>query len=268
MEIEAPPTTAAGVNRIGFAPDASRQELLGAIAQMARPVDGPEVDRWAVATPGPFDYERGVCLIRGLGKLEWLYEVDLRVELGAMVRAAIGFLNDAHAFALGEWWAGAARGHERILGITLGSGVGSAFLERGRLVDSGPSVPPAGELYRASFRGVPVEETVSRRALLARHADAGGDPRADVEEIAARARGAEERAREEIGRYASDLAEILAQWVAAFSPTCVVVGGGIALAWDLISPPLEGLLHAAVRPAGRVDDAALLGAARFAVAAT
>ena len=258
------PATADAWYRVDFAPDASREELLGAITQTARMVDSQEVDRWAVAAPGPFDYERGVCTIHGVGKLESLYGVDLRAALGAVVRAprtSTVFLNDAYAFALGEWWAGAARGHERLLGITLGSGLGSGFVERGRRVGSGPSVPPGGELYRASFRGAPVEEIISRRALLAGY----GDPAVDVEEIAQLARAGEDRAGAAIDRYASDLAELLAEWVAAFSPTCVVFGGSIARAWDLISPPLVRRLdNVTVSLAERLDDAALLGAARFA----
>ena len=263
VSIGSPPAVVADISRVGFAPDASREELLAAIAQVAQSVDGPEVDRWGVATPGPFDYERGICTIRGVGKLESLYGVDLRSELGVVVRApqtSIAFLNDAHAFALGEWCAGAARGHERVLGITLGSGLGSGFLERGRRVDSGPSVPPGGELYRATFRGAAVEGMISRRALLARY----GDPAVDVEEIAGRARGGEDRACAAIGRYASDLAELLAEWVAAFSPTCIVFGGSIARAWDLLSPPLEHRLeNITVCLAERIHDAGLLGAARF-----
>lgn len=257
------PESADAIFRVDFAPDASKDELLGAIAKAARTVDGPQVERWAVATPGPFDYERGVCTIRGVGKLESLYGVDLRAALGGVVRApqtAIAFLNDAHAFTLGEWWAGAARGHERVLGITLGSGLGSAFLDRGRRIATGPTVPPGGELYRASLRGAEVEESISRRALLARY----GDPAVDVEEIVVRARAGEDRAAAAIGRYAFDLAEFLAEWVAAFSPTCVVFGGSISRAWDLLSPPLERLENVTVSRAERIDDAALLGAARFA----
>jgi glucokinase len=263
VSIGGTPTIMADISRVGFAPDAGREELLGAIVQAAQTADGPELDRWGVATPGPFDYERGICTIRGVGKLESLYGVDLRSELGAVVHApqtSITFLNDAHAFALGEWWAGAARGHERVLGITLGSGLGSGFLERGRRVESGRSVPPGGELYRATFRGAAVEGMISRRALLARY----GDPAVDVEEMAARAREGEVRACAAIGRYASDLAELLAEWATAFSPTCMVFGGSIARAWDLLSPPLERRLeNVTVCRAERIDDAGLLGAAWF-----
>ncbi|MGI9111461.1 MAG: ROK family protein [Gaiellaceae bacterium] len=250
--------------RVPLAPDGERDALLGGILHAACSIAAPEVVRWAVAVPGPFDYERGICTIRGVAKLEALYGVDLRAELAAAVGAAAGsivFLNDAHAFVLGEWWAGAASGHERAVGITLGSGLGSAFLDSGRLVTSSATVPPGGELYRTQFRGLPVEETISRRALLAQY----GDPGADVEQIAARARAGEERAELSVGRFAADLAEFLGLWITAFEPTCLAVGGSIARAWDLLGPPLErGLPSVSVTRAAHIEDAALLGAARHA----
>jgi glucokinase len=44
---------------------------------------------------------------------------------------AATFVNDAHAFLLGEAAVGAAAGHHRTVGITLGTRVGSAFLHEG-----------------------------------------------------------------------------------------------------------------------------------------
>ena len=41
------------------------------------------------------------------------------------------FSNDASAFGVGEWLIGAARGTTRCVAVTLGTGVGSAFLDRG-----------------------------------------------------------------------------------------------------------------------------------------
>src|SRR5688572_21060975 len=99
----------------------------------ARPPSSPPgAQSLGVAVPGPFDYERGISLVRH--KLLELHGVDLRSELAAALGFApssIRFLNDAAAFALGEWWVGAARGHRRAVGITLGTGLGSAFLDAG-----------------------------------------------------------------------------------------------------------------------------------------
>ena len=67
--------------------------------------------RVGVAAPGPFDYENGICMVHGLGKLEGLFNVDMRAELAraACRPTSIRFLNDAEAFLLGESVAGAAR---------------------------------------------------------------------------------------------------------------------------------------------------------------
>jgi glucokinase len=247
---------------------ASGMTPLDRILEAATSVATPQTRRFGVAAPGPFDYEAGVSLVSH--KLVGLYGVDLRSELAAAVGLDgrdVLFLNDAEAFLLGEWWAGAARGHARALGITLGTGLGSAFLEDGQFARSGPGVPADGALYRLAFRGRPVEETISRRGLLHRYgADRDGGP--DVEEIATRARAADARARLAFEDLAADLAEFLAAPLAAFAPSCLVVGGSITHAWDLLGPPLRETLAAfrplVVAPAVNIDDAPLLGAAAYA----
>ena len=106
---------------------------------------GDGVDGVGIAVPAPFDYGRGVSLMehkfralygRPVVSLleEWFRDSQLE---GAPVLVA----NDADLFALGEWWAGAARGRERMIGLTLGTGLGSGFVAHGRIVTGGPEVP-------------------------------------------------------------------------------------------------------------------------------
>ena len=154
-----------------------------------------------------------------------------------------------------------------MVGITLGTGLGSAFLDHGEFVRSDARVPAGGALYKLAFRGVAVEETISARALLAGY---GGDSAnvTDVEQIAARGRAGENRARLVFRQLAADLAEFLVPSLEAFAPTCLVVGGSIARAWELLEPGLEQRL-APFRPlvvvrAAQIDNAPLLGAARHA----
>ena len=244
--------------RLPLAADGSRAELLEAITHAATAVGG--IERVGVAVPGPFDYEEGVSRMRH--KLAALDGVSLRDELATAVGldgAAVRFVNDADAFGLGEWWAGAALGHERVVAITLGTGLGSAFLEGGRIVRD-------GSLHLVPFRGGPVEDVVSRRGLLARY---GGNGDLDVEAIAERARSGEARACETFAAVFAALAEFLTPWLADFDATCLVVGGSIARAWDLIDPVLRPALRSVeslevVTAAASIDDAPLLGAARHA----
>jgi glucokinase len=254
-----------GVQRYALAPDGTRDELVRSIVTTARQLSRPDVTRWGVATPGPFDYARGISLIRGVAKLDALYGADLRAELSAALGVEprnVSFINDANAFLVGEWWAGAAQGGGRSIGITLGTGLGSAFISDGKIVESDPDVPPEGRLDLIPFRGEPVEETLSSRGLRALYGEDG----ADVVEIARRARAGEARAADVMHRFGSALGEFLARWVYLFIPTTVVLGGSIARSWDLWSEEFR----AACAPdmdqtwygvAEHLDEAPLLGAA-------
>jgi glucokinase len=249
--------------RTSYRPDADRDELLDAIVGAAASV-ATGVELLGVAAPGPFDYTRGVCEVTGLGKLESLYGVNL----GRTVSAAIGdgvkifFVNDAEAFLLGEAWTGAARGHGRAVGITVGTGLGSAFLADGRIVADGPSVPPEGNLHRVPFRGKPVEDAISSRGLLCRH----GAGRGAVAGLAEDARAGVPNAVRVFEQLGDDLGEFVAPWLRSFGASCLVVGGSIANAWNLFAGTLQRSLAPVpgvevIARAADIDDAPLLGAA-------
>ena len=123
----------------------------------------------------------GDGLFRDVGKFDSLYGVDVRRGLMLRLRpspSAVRFLNDADAFGLAS--TRSAPGHDRAVCITLGTGVGSAFLDRGRPVNSGPTVPPDGSIHLVVHDGRPIEETVSRRAIRTAYATSAGVASADV----------------------------------------------------------------------------------------
>ncbi|MGW1878957.1 ROK family protein [Streptomyces sp. NPDC001975] len=252
--------------------DGSAEEILSALVRCAARLSGRTAGPWAVALPGPFDYERGIGRYEGVGKFDSLRGFDLRDALTASLPGAttVSFWNDADAFVLGEWWAGAARGHRSVAGITLGTGVGSCFLRDGRILRHGPGVPPDGRLHTLRYAGEPIEETVSRRALRRAYARATGASPPDVREIARRAREGDGAAATVFTETFGALGRVLGPLLAAFEPTVLVVGGAIARAWDLVAEPLRaGLVETdpdrnrriAVTPADRPAQAPLLGAA-------
>ncbi|MGA5122283.1 ROK family protein [Streptomyces pseudogriseolus] len=258
-------------------------EILDAIASAASELPAGHDPRWGVAMPGPFDYPTGVGRFAGVGKFESLAGVDVGAGLRERLTGRaerLCFLNDADAFAIGEYRAGAARGHERVICLTLGTGVGSSFLSAGRPVHTGPSVPPSGHVHRLTVHGRPLEDTVSRRgirALYGRLTAATGEQqrheeqhRPDVHEIALRAVQGEAAAVEAF-RYAFDaLGRALAPWIGLFEATAVVVGGSMAQSWNLIHPALTAGLATGERPdvpvlpALRPAEAPLIGAAHWA----
>ncbi|MFD3453248.1 ROK family protein [Streptomyces sp. NPDC058691] len=262
-----------------LAPHGSAREIVDGVARCAASLP-PAGTTWGVALPGPFDYAAGVARYRGVGKFDALDGVDvgaaLRHVLGERM-AAVTFVNDAHAFLLGEAAAGAAAGHRRAVGITLGTGVGSAFLADGTCVVSGPDVPPQGRADLLTVDGRPLEETVSTRALVRRFAATGeeGDvtgvagvkSAAGVRDVAERARAGSGQARRVLDEAFEALGLALGLWIVRFGASAVVVGGSVAGAWDLIEAPLLRGLDTAgpgvprPRTAVHPRDAALIGAA-------
>jgi glucokinase len=258
----------ASVRRDPLRADAGADELLAAIVGCASSLPVAAGARWGVAVPGPFDYRRGVALFRDVGKFESLYGVDVGAALAAALPAppaSIGFVNDADAFLLGEWHYGAADGRDRCVGITLGTGVGSAFIVDGEPRDAGTGVPPQGRVDLLRIDGRPLEDVVSTRAIRAAYTD----PTLTVADIAALARGGEPTAAMLLDHAFERLGAALAPYLAAFGAQVLVVGGAMTGSWDLIEPSLRlGLRAAEPRLAGlavtvaqQPERAALLGAA-------
>ncbi|GAA0654175.1 hypothetical protein GCM10009548_20540 [Streptomyces malaysiensis subsp. malaysiensis] len=229
---------------------------------------------WGIAVPGPFDYARGIARYHGVGKfasLDGLAVGDLLTPRLNPRPARLRFLNDASAFALGARLT-AHPGSRRLVAITLGTGVGSAFLDRGTIVEDDPRVPPEGRVDLLTVDGRPLEDTVSTRAMTAQYTDRTGRPVDGLRELTARAAADDATARDIITSALHALGGALAPWLTAFEADTVVFGGSITAAWPLIGPPLTaGLSHhtpslARLTLSARADgeDQALLGAAAFA----
>jgi glucokinase len=249
--------------------DGSADEIVAALARCARRLPAPAGGRLAIALPGPFDHERGIGRYEGVGKFEALRDFDLRAALAALLPGvtSISFHHDADAFLLGEWWAGAARGHRRAAGITLGTGVGSSFLRDGHIVRDEPGIPPEGRVDLLRYAGRPLEETVSRRAIRRAYAGATGEsPGPDVREIAQRARQGDRVAAGVFATTFRALGAVLGPCLVASGATILVVGGSIAASWDLVAGPLRAGTAVAVEPARHLAEAPLLGAAYLSAA--
>lgn len=248
------------VRRVGLDAAAPAPELVDVLVRCASSISVAPGATWGVALPGPFDYDNGIGRFHGVGKFDALNGFDLGTALRKGLPespAGIRFLNDAHAFGLGEWASGTMAGQARALALTLGTGIGSAFVADGVVVSDGPSVPPEGRVDLLTIDGLPLEETVSRRAILAAY----GRPAVDVADVAAAARSGEAEASEVLRSAFQALGSALRPWVDSFGATIVVVGGSMAGSWDLIAPPLTaGLGEPRVVPARCGDQAALIGA--------
>lgn len=233
-------------HRVDIDADGTAEQLVDAFVAAASRLRLTDSLTWGVAMPGPFDYEAGIGRFEHVGKFESLNGFDLKQALlHAMVPRPrdVRFLNDADAFGLGECAAGAGRHHDRAVCLTLGTGVGSAFIADGTPVNSGPSVPPDGSAHLLVVDGAALEETVSRRAIRRAYHNYTGEW-LDVHHIAQRGRQEDEFALAVLDNAMRALGEAIGPWLLSFEATVVVVGGSISKSWDILKRPLRtGLLR-------------------------
>ncbi|TCO34661.1 glucokinase [Kribbella steppae] len=246
------------VERADLESQKAAEVVLGQLATAARKL--PLAKGLAVALPGPFDVETGIAWYRGQGKFDNLYGYNVGESLRDLLDLEqILFMNDAEAFAVGEWTAGEVRGIDRCVGVTIGTGIGTAFLADGWVVREGETVPPGGELYRTSYDGKPLEDWISARAILRAYFDRTGteEPEIGVKEIAERARGGADNARDVLLEAFGVLAAALTPWLERFGVTKVVLGGSISGAFDIV----RKVFDVEVEATQDTEHSALIGAA-------
>jgi glucokinase len=181
----------------------------------------------AIAIPSPFDYERGISHMQH--KFQSLYRMDLRSELSQRLVCPpehIHFLNDAAAALIGEMQQGSAVGAKRAIGITLGTGVGSAFAVDGEIVIEGRGVPTSGEIWNQAYRDGIVEDFISTPAIQNIFQQLTGKA-STVCDIASSTSHRQE-ARQTFERFGTELGKVLRQTCLPFAPDRIVLGGGIA----------------------------------------
>ena len=80
----------------------------------------------------------------------WGETVDIRTPLVDALGVPVILGNDANVGLLGEWLAGAARGHDDVLGLWLGTGIGGGLILHGRPYNG--SFGAAGEIGHVIVR--------------------------------------------------------------------------------------------------------------------
>jgi glucokinase len=100
--------------------------------------ENKEAIKVGIAMPGPFNYAEGISMIKGMNKYESLYGLNIRnllsEALGIKPENLI-FRNDAEAFLHGEVTFAKIPAASKVIGITLGTGLGSAVSSNGFTID-------------------------------------------------------------------------------------------------------------------------------------
>jgi predicted NBD/HSP70 family sugar kinase/mannose-6-phosphate isomerase class I len=197
-----------------------------------------------ISMPGPFDYNNGISLIKGVNKYEHLYGLNikerLKQKLGFKEDLPIFFENDAVCFGLGESRMGEASFCKKVVAITLGTGLGATFLNNGEIQKTGFGVPPEGYLYHVPFRDGIAEDYLSTKWLVTIFNQLSRKTVCEAKEIYELALHQNNSiALEVFQTFGRNLGMFLAPWLKQFNAECLIIGGSLSKASCLFFPELK-----------------------------
>lgn len=218
-----------------------------------------EIKKIGIAMPGPFDYKEGIAWMKNQDKYDSLYGLNIKTLLAEKVGIPSGnirFINDAESFLKGEVFSGAAKEAGTALGLTLGTGLGSASYRNGKVKDA--------NLWSSPFLDGIAEDYLSTRWFVSNYFALTGKTLNGVKELAALAN--DEKAVAGIFKeFAHNLALFLKGHIDEGKPEAIILGGNIAKAFPLFSEELDRQLAIPGKPVIKQavlgEKASLIGAA-------
>ncbi|HTN19741.1 MAG TPA: ROK family protein [Pelobium sp.] len=229
---------------------------VNAVKEVILPYHG-ELDKLAFAMPGPFDYSKGISLIKGLDKFEAIYGLNVKSYMSNALNIPeenILFRNDAEAFLHGEMFCGAGKDCQKAIGLTLGTGFGSAISQDGFTKDLNLGSEP--------FRKSIADDYFSTRWFIGRYWALKGEKPANVKAFLDLANI--DIQADIFEEFSLNLADFLSRYL--INGDTVILGGNIAQSSHLFLPLLERNLskqnlNITFKLAGLNEEAALIGAA-------
>jgi glucokinase len=209
-----------------------------------------------LGVPGIFEADTGRIVLFPNLPGAWAGH-PLRDPVGAALGVPTALINDARAFVLAEGTIGAGRAHDTLVGLTLGTGIGGGIMIDGQIhlgafgtagEIAHQIIIPDGPRCGCGNRGC-VEVLAKADALAA----LAGLP--DAASVYAQAADGDEACLAAIDTVANFIGIGLANVVTVLGPSCIVIGGGIVAAGDLVLEPIRKALaaHLVLAPAEKVS---------------
>ncbi|MCM0666026.1 ROK family protein [Flavobacterium tyrosinilyticum] len=226
----------------------------------------------AICMPGPFDYKNGICWIKDQSKYEHFYGLNIREllleTLDFPADFPVLFENDAVCFGKGEVFKQQENLSKKVMAVTLGTGLGACFIDKGTSISSGSSVPTDGEIYNLSYKDGIAEDYVSVRGLLSHYKSLSGCDLNNGLELYNLAKNGDQKAIQVFERMGEDLATVAIPWIINFTADHIIIGGKIANASDLFLSSFNKTIQKSgseiqVSISNDNEIAALLGAVSF-----
>ena len=194
----------------------TQEEVINAIAALIEPLICDEVTSIGIGVPSVVDTAKGI--VYNVANIPSWQEVHLKEIYENRFGIPVHINNDANCFSLGESRFGQGRGYKDVVGITLGTGVGSGIIINGHLYEGRNA--GAGEIGCLSYLDKDYETYCSTPFFVA-HETTGA-------ELSAKAESGDAAAQALWDEFGHHLGELVKAALFAYDPEAIIFGGGIA----------------------------------------
>ncbi|WP_425270066.1 ROK family protein [Leptospira noumeaensis] len=214
----------------------------------------PEAKAIGVGSPGPLDNERGVLIASA--NMKGLENLPIKESLSKEFSLPVWYENDANCAALGEAYFGFYKDSESQLILTLGTGVGGGFVDKGILysgylgngIEIGHTTAViGGALCGCGVKGC-VESYFSTRGFINRYLEKTNIRLHGAEEFFQLIRKKDQVAEEILNFGTLALAHSVRGAIHLLNPEAVVFVGGITKSYDLFGKTLEAEIRSTIFP--------------------
>ncbi len=224
--------------------------------------------RLGFAMPGPFHYKTGLAMFARNDKYEKLFNISIPKTLVDHINAPeidFRFLNDATAFGVGVASMGKAKNFNKVIAITLGTGFGSAFIEKGIPKVTGNNLPKGGCLWDKPYKEGIADDYFSTRWCIQRYQVLSGNKVTGVRDIA---QADDDFSKQVFTEFGTDMAKFMIPFLKDYRPDMIILGGNVSNASQFFLPVLRQHIEAAglkivFEISDLMEEAAIVGSAKL-----
>jgi glucokinase len=231
-------------------PQDSQEHVLAELEAAVAELMDDSVGAVGFGVPSPIDQAKGVVVRCVNVPLE---DAPLRDRMQERFGVPVGLDNDANAAAHGEWRAGAGRGEDDIVMLTLGTGVGGGVISGGRPFRGRNGAGAELGHVVIVHDGRPCQGACTGRGHLETYASGSAataaareafGPSADAHRLVRLANEGDAQAKELLEDVARHLGSGIGSFVNIFGPQLVILGGGFGVAaYDYLRGPAEEVMR-------------------------
>ncbi len=196
-----------------------------------------------IGTTGPLDITKGIIL--ECPQLPTMHYFALKNAVQSYFGINVFVNNDANCLIYAETVFGCATEKNMVLGFTLGTGIGSAVIINGKIINGARSA--AGEVWASPYKEGIIEDYISGEGVANIYTKIAGIPKnpLEIEELAHQGN---KEALQTWNEFGAHLAAPIAWAINLLDPDIVVIGGSISNAYPFFKKSLLNNLKKTVCP--------------------